>query len=345
MSYYINDKVVRTLPEQVAQNQEDITNLAAAQDADHDAINTNTNNIAALDTRVASCESTKLQVKDGAINLCRSNKADMGTIAVKTLGGNTLLESGNIPVATINGESILQTKDFTVDANLSTLLWANLGIGRWANQTFYTGSWSSKGEIYDNLAPYYTNISRYLDGATYKQQYTGADIETQTLPAFSDNVISGENVIKGSNATTLILDTLHLKTPTAFVQDCPNLKQILVKSGSQVSLTGVAYETFKNLPQLEEIGEITVSALTDGATYGRYTFYNCPKLKAIHCKHWTLSFNIATSTAFEQADLVEIISNLDAVSNGAVLTMGATNLAKLTAAQISVATGKGWTLA
>jgi hypothetical protein len=75
------------------------------------------------------------------------------------------------------------------------------------------------------------------------------------------------------------------------------------------------------------------------------TFGYCSKLKVLNCKNWTNSFDISMSTAFEQSDLVNIISNLKASSNGAVLTMGATNLNKLTTEQIAVATGKGWTLA
>jgi hypothetical protein len=57
------------------------------------------------------------------------------------------------------------------------------------------------------------------------------------------------------------------------------------------------------------------------------------------------SFDISASTLFTRDALNEIMSNLATVTTAQTLTMGSTNLAKLTDADKLIATGKGWTLA
>ena len=58
-----------------------------------------------------------------------------------------------------------------------------------------------------------------------------------------------------------------------------------------------------------------------------------------------VKFDISASTQFETADLVTILNNLATVTTSQTLTMGATNLAKLSDEQKKIATDKGWTLA
>lgn len=104
---------------------------------------------------------------------------------------------------------------------------------------------------------------------------------------------------------------------------------------------GVAPGCFQGCANLHTVGTIDVS----GLTYVGNLFLGCISLKHIGMTHFKLAFDISASTQFEQSDLVEIIGNLDTVTTAQTLTMGATNLAKLTSDQILVATGKGWTLA
>jgi surface protein len=75
------------------------------------------------------------------------------------------------------------------------------------------------------------------------------------------------------------------------------------------------------------------------------TFKNCFNLKSILMYGMKVSFNISVSTQFEASDLVTILNNLATVTSTQTLTMGATNLAKLTDEQKAIATNKGWTLA
>ena len=57
------------------------------------------------------------------------------------------------------------------------------------------------------------------------------------------------------------------------------------------------------------------------------------------------SFDISGSTLYTRDALVEILNNLATVTSSRTLTMGSTNLAKLTEDDKAIATAKGWTLA
>lgn len=74
-------------------------------------------------------------------------------------------------------------------------------------------------------------------------------------------------------------------------------------------------------------------------------FSGCSSLKSILMHGMKVSFDIHASTKFEESDLVTILNNLATVTSTQTLTMGATNLAKLTDEEKAIATNKGWTLA
>lgn len=76
-------------------------------------------------------------------------------------------------------------------------------------------------------------------------------------------------------------------------------------------------------------------------------FYECPNLTEIHMRGMRASFDISPSTKFTRDALVEILNNLGTprYSWSKTLTMGSTNLAKLTDDDKLIATSKGWTLA
>lgn len=102
-------------------------------------------------------------------------------------------------------------------------------------------------------------------------------------------------------------------------------------------------ECFSQNDRLTFIGEFNIS----NCTCLWAAFMNDHNLKTIKLKNIPVSFDISDSTAFEESDLVEIIGNLmDLTGKPAqTLTMGATNLAKLTDAEKAIATNKNWTLA
>ena len=76
-----------------------------------------------------------------------------------------------------------------------------------------------------------------------------------------------------------------------------------------------------------------------------YMFERCSNLKSILMTNIGVKLDIHYSTKFEREDLLIILNNLKTVTSSKTLTMGATNLAKLTDEDKAIATNKGWTLA
>lgn len=99
--------------------------------------------------------------------------------------------------------------------------------------------------------------------------------------------------------------------------------------------------TFYNCSALTTVPALDVSNVTTMT----HIFTGCTSLKSILMTGMKVSFDISASTQFEESDLVTILNNLSTVTSTKTLTMGATNLAKLTDEDKAIATNKGWTLA
>ena len=84
---------------------------------------------------------------------------------------------------------------------------------------------------------------------------------------------------------------------------------------------------------------------TSNVTNMEYMFRSCQKLETIHFINIGANLDISESTLFTREALLEIIGNLKTVTTTKRLTMGTTNLAKLTEEDKAIATNKGWTLA
>ena len=100
------------------------------------------------------------------------------------------------------------------------------------------------------------------------------------------------------------------------------------------------YSMFYNCEKLTSIPELDASKVT---TFSR-AFFNCKNLKEFHMTGMKVSFDIQQSTLLTREALVEILNNLATVTSTQTLTMGSTNLAKLTDEEKAIATNKGWTL-
>lgn len=99
---------------------------------------------------------------------------------------------------------------------------------------------------------------------------------------------------------------------------------------------------FSHCSKITTIPQLDTSNVTDMGSM----FSSCSSLTDIHMININASLNISSSKKFTREALVEIIGNLKAQTSGSKkLTMGSTNLAKLTDEDKAVATGKGWTLA
>ena len=145
---------------------------------------------------------------------------------------------------------------------------------------------------------------------------------------------------------------------------CSNLKKVDL---SKTKIGSLSSSTFRNCWNLEEI--ILPKKLNN---LGSYTFYDCGKLKTIHipgtvngmgvniftnCQNLEFvtlgdDFNAAkldlsASTLFTRDTILQWLNALADRTGQTTykLTIGATNLAKLTEQDILIATNKNWTLA
>ena len=134
-----------------------------------------------------------------------------------------------------------------------------------------------------------------------------------SIPQFNtSNVTNTRNMFSGSKSLTTIplLDTSKVKNMDNMFYMCENLT--------------------------------TVPALDASNVTSMFTMFDrCTNLKSILMTNIGTDLNISASTQFERTDLVTILNNLKTVTSSKTLTMGATNLAKLTDEDKAIATNKG----
>lgn len=170
--------------------------------------------------------------------------------------------------------------------------------------------------------------------------YKGTSIDDLITYNDTSNVIDMRYMFKHcSNLTTIHqLNTSNVNDMSSMFYNCYSLTSIPLLDTSKV--TNMSY-MFYNCTALTTVPALDVSNVKnlDNA------FKDCSSLKSILMTGMTVSFNISSSTKFEESDLVTILNNLATVTTTKTLTMGATNLAKLTDEDKAIATNKGWTLA
>ena len=75
-------------------------------------------------------------------------------------------------------------------------------------------------------------------------------------------------------------------------------------------------------------------------------FYNCTSLTTITGNpNFKVSLSMSSCRKLTHDSIMVIINGLQIVTTTQTLTLGSTNLAKLTEAEKQIATDKGWTLA
>ena len=158
------------------------------------------------------------------------------------------------------------------------------------------------------------------------------------------------------------LNTSNVINMSDMFYNCVNLTSIPKLDTSKVTNM---YEMFYNCSNLTSIPQLDTSKLINAnnmfrdchlltsipqldmskVNYMNYMLDKCYNLTEIHMTGMKVNFNISSSTLFTREALVEILNNLATVTSTITLTMGSTNLAKLTDEDKAIATNKGWTLA
>ena len=142
-----------------------------------------------------------------------------------------------------------------------------------------------------------------------------------------------------SNLTSIpLLDTSKVTNMVFMFAGCSSLTSIPLLDTSNVTIMEFMFE---GCSRLTSIPSFDVSKVTSMG----YMFAGCSSLETIHMINIGADLDISSSTKFTREALLEIIGNLKTVTSTKTLTMGATNLAKLTDEDKAIATNKGWSLA
>ena len=119
---------------------------------------------------------------------------------------------------------------------------------------------------------------------------------------------------------------------------CRNLTTVPQLDTSNVDNMNMMFSNCNKLMIIPQLDTSNVSGMYN-------IFNNCSNLTEIHMTGMKVDFDISSSTKFTREALVEILNNLATITSTQTLTMGSTNLSKLTDEDKAIATNKGWTLA
>lgn len=192
--------------------------------------------------------------------------------------------------------------------------------------------------------PQDNTLKKLLDGTKSADylfyNYKGTNVNDLIQYNDTENVTSMDSMFgQCSNITTIpLLNTSNVENINYVFQYCSNLVNIPLFDTNKVEYMNYA---FQYCTALKVIPALRINNLKSAYN----PFRDCKNLEEIHIIGLNLSFNISYSTKFTREALVEILNNLATVNSTQTLTMGATNLARLTDEDKLIATNKGWTLA
>lgn len=158
-----------------------------------------------------------------------------------------------------------------------------------------------------------------------------------TIPQLdTSKVLQMQNMFYGCSRLTTIplLDTSNVTSMYYMFINCNNLTTIPLLNTIKVVNMQNMFNSCQNLTEIPQLDVINVTNMD-------YMFNGCNKLKSILMTNIGANLDISVSTQFERTDLVTILNNLKTVTSTKTLTMGATNLAKLTDEDKAIATNKG----
>ena len=221
----------------------------------------------------------------------------------------------------------------------------------------------------------YSNATSFNDLIKYNDTSNVVDMKNMfyrcwnltSIPQLdTSNVTDMKNMFFYCSSLTSIpqLDTSNVTDMTDMFHNCSNLTSIPQLDTSNVTDMSDMFYYCSSLTSIPQLDTSNVTDMTDmfyncsnltsipqldtsNVTSMWHMFYKCSSLTSIKMKNMKVSFDISASTEFTREALLELINNcfdLTTLNKTATLTMGSTNLAKLTDEDKAIATAKGWTL-
>lgn len=126
---------------------------------------------------------------------------------------------------------------------------------------------------------------------------------------------------------------------------CSFMLSLTLPEGFGKLATSVSY-CFRDCKTLTTLNLPPDGKFGFAAVYSAGCFYGCTNLETITgAIGLTVSFDLSSCTKLTHDSLMNVLNGLRTVTGKKTLTLGSTNLAKLTDEEKAVATAKGWTLA
>lgn len=194
---------------------------------------------------------------------------------------------------------------------------------------------SLTNEDVHNIMEHYKSISSYI----FQKCTNLTDV---SVSRFWEEMFSG--------CTNLIKAVSLIGKPTGnyVFENCTNLQEVRFADGTDT----IGYALFRSCTSLKtvylpsSITTATYNSLTDSGSSN--IFYGCTALEDVQLgQDWNMSLRITVSTNITVNSMVAMFNSLKDLTGttAKTLTLGSTNLAKLTDEQKAIATSKNWTLA
>ena len=183
------------------------------------------------------------------------------------------------------------------------------------------------------------SMKMFFDAGGKFRSVKATSMDGWFLPSDTSNVTSMSYMFWYCSSLVSVpqMDTSNVTDMLYMFNSCSSLISVPQMDTSKVTNMSSMFESCYSLVSVPQMDTSKVTNMS-------YMFSDCSRLEEIHTYGMKVSFDISASTKFTESALAEILNNLASVTSTQTLTMGSTNLAKLTDEEKAIATGKGWTL-